>query len=137
MRRTRIGRRASIEDDSLHYQIYSNDNGRAAANYRNLVIAYRDGAAVRLSDVANVIDGAEDIHTLGLFNGQPGRHRERHAAARREHHRDRRRVKALLPQLEADLPGDIKLDVAIDRTVTIRASLHEVEITLLIALGCS
>ncbi len=127
--------KGAIEDDALHYQIYSNDNGRAAANYRNLVIAYRNGAAVRLSDVANVVDGAEDIHTLGLFNGQPAVivNVTRQPAANIIETVDA--VRALLPELEADLPGDIKLDVAIDRTITIRASLHEVEITLLIALG--
>jgi multidrug efflux pump len=126
--------KGAIEDDALHYQLYSNDNGRTAVNYRNLVIAWRDGAAVRLSDVANVVDGAEDIHTLGLFNGRPAvivnitRQPEANIISTVD------AVRALLPQLAADLPGDIKLDVAIDRTLTIRGSLHEVEITLLIAL---
>jgi multidrug efflux pump len=60
-----------IENGTLRYQLYTNDDGRNAENYRHLVVAWRNGAAVRLSDVANVIDSVEDIHTLGLFNGQP------------------------------------------------------------------
>jgi multidrug efflux pump len=123
-----------IENGSLHYQLYTNDNGRAAANYRNLVLAWRDGAPVRLGDVAAVSDSVEDIHTRGLFNGKPAviaiitRQPEANIIETVD------AVKALLPQLEADLPRDAHLAVASDRTVTIRASLHEVEITLLISL---
>ncbi len=123
-----------IENDSLRYQIYTNDNGRAAANYRNLVIAYRDGAAVRLRDVAEVTDSVEDIHTQGLFNGkpavivivtrQPGANIIDTVDA----------IKADLPQLRASLPADVQLAIASDRTNSIRASLSEVELTLLIAL---
>jgi multidrug efflux pump len=123
-----------IENDSLRYQIYTNDTGRSAANYRDLVIAYRNGAAVRLRDVANVIDSVEDIHTAGLFNGQPAviviltRQPNANIIDTVDS------VKAVLPQLRADLPRDVDLDVASDRTITIRASLHEVETTLVIAL---
>ena len=124
-----------IENDSLRYQLYTNDNGRTAANYRHLVIAYRNGAAVRLSDVAEVNDSVEDVHTIGLFNGQPAviiivtRQPEANIIATVD------AVKAILPQLEASLPADVELAVASDRTVSIRASLHEVEVTLLIALA--
>ena len=123
-----------IDNGSMHYQLYTNDNGRTAANYRSLVIAWRDGAAVRLGDIAAVSDSVEDIHTRGLFNGKPAviaiitRQPEANIIETVDD------IKALLPQLEADLPRDVKLDVASDRTVTIRASLHEVEITLLISL---
>jgi multidrug efflux pump len=124
-----------IEDDSLRYQIYTNDNGRVAANYRNLVVAYRDGAAVRLSDIAEVDDSVEDLHTLGLFNGrpavivlvtrQPGANIIETVDA----------IKADLPQLRESLPPDVNLAIASDRTKSIRASLSEVEMTLLISLA--
>jgi multidrug efflux pump len=123
-----------IEDDTLRYQIYTNDTGRSAANYRDLVIAWRNGAAVRLRDVAAVIDGVEDVHTVGLFNGQPAviviltRQPNANIIETVDS------VKAILPQLRADLPRDVNVAVASDRTVTIRASLREVETTLLIAL---
>jgi len=124
-----------IESDSLRYQIYTNDNGRVAANYRNLVVAYRDGAAVRLSDIAEVTDGVEDIHTQGLFNGkpavivlvtrQPGANIIETVDA----------IKADLPQLRESLPADVQLAIASDRTKSIRASLSEVELTLMISLA--
>ena len=125
-----------IESDSMRYQIYTNDNGRVAANYRNLVVAYRNGAAVRLSDIAEVNDAVEDIHSAGLFNGkpavivlvtrQPGANIIETVDA----------IKAELPQLREGLePLGVSLDVASDRTTSIRASLREVELTLLISLA--
>jgi multidrug efflux pump len=115
------------------FQIYSNQSGLHAANYRDTIIAWRNGAAVRLSDIAEVVDGPEDVRTMGLFNGrkavpvvisrQPGANIVATVDA----------IKAQLPALQKAIPGDIKLSVANDRTTTIRASLHEVEVTLLIA----
>ena len=64
--------KGAIEDDSAHYQIYANDQATKASQYRDLVIAYRNGAAVRLSDVAEVVDFVEDLRNAGLVNGQPG-----------------------------------------------------------------
>ena len=124
-----------IENDTLRYQLYTNDNGRVAANYRNLVIAYRNGAAVRLSDVAEVIDSVEDIHTIGYFNGEPAvivpitRQPQANIIATVD------AIKAILPQLRESLPPDVNISVASDRTISIRSSLREVEITLLIALS--
>jgi multidrug efflux pump len=124
-----------IENGTLRYQLYTNDNGRVAANYRNLVVAYRNGAAVRLSDVAEVIDSVEDIHTIGFFNGQPAvivpvtRQPQANIIATVD------AITAMLPQLRESLPPDVSLSVASDRTISIRSSLREVELTLLIALA--
>jgi multidrug efflux pump len=124
-----------IEGNTLRYQLYTNDNGRTAENYRNLVIAWRNGAAVRLSDVGQVLDSVEDIHTVGLFNGEPAvvvivtRQPEANIIATVD------AIKATLPQLRASLPADVDLAVASDRTLSVRASLHEVELTLLIAIA--
>ena len=123
-----------IENDSMRWQIYTNDTGRSAANYKNLVVAWRNNAAVHLSDVAHVYDGVEDIHNIGLFNGQPAvivivtRQPNANIIQTCD------AIKRILPTLSATLPHDIVLSVAQDRTITIRASLHEVEITLLIAM---
>jgi multidrug efflux pump len=122
-----------VQSHGLRYQIYTNDTGLSAADYAPLVIAYRDGNAVRLSDVARVIDGVEDVHNFGLFNGQPAiivqvsRQPGANIIATAD------RVKALIPTLEAALPPDIDWHVAVDRTITIRASLAEVERTVVIA----
>jgi multidrug efflux pump len=122
-----------LEFGSRSLQIYGNDASRRASDYSGIVIAWRNGSSVRLSDVANVYDGPEDVRTLGLFNGEravtvvisrePGANIIATVDA----------VKEQLPILKASLPADIDLTVATDRTTTIRASLHEVEISLAIA----
>jgi multidrug efflux pump len=106
-----------------------------AAQYRNLVIAWRNGAPIRLGDVADVKIGPEDIHTLGLFNGEPAVIVLVTAQPGANVIETVDGVRALLPQLQAQLPGDIALHVASDRTNSIRASLHEVEGTLLISIA--
>ena len=125
--------RGVVENGATAWQIYGDVPGLKAADYSSLVIAWRNGIAVRLSDIANVYDGPEDIRTMGLFNGQravmviisrqPGANIIQTVDS----------VKAQLPIIEAAIPSDIKVSVASDRTTTIRASLHEVEITLVIA----
>ena len=125
--------RGVIDGHGYSWQIYSNKPGRYAADYASTVIAWRNGAAVRLSDIATVSDGPEDVRTMGLFNGeravpiiisrQPGANIVQVVDA----------LKAQLPGLRAAVPSDIHLSIVSDRTLTIRASLREVEITLLIA----
>nr|MBA3812115.1 efflux RND transporter permease subunit [Caulobacteraceae bacterium] len=123
-----------VRDGALRFQIYTNDTGLAAAAYASLVIAYRAGAAVRLADIAQVTDSVADIHNLGLVDGRPAIAVvvSRQPAANIIGTVDR--VKALIPALREALPADIDLKVAIDRTVTIRASLAEVERTVLFAV---
>ncbi len=120
--------------DGRSWQIYTNAAGKAAVDYRPLVVAWRNGAAVRLGDIAEVADSVADTRTLGLFNGkraiivnitqQPGANLIKMVDA----------IRAELPALRTQLPPDIQLDVAMDRTNSIRASLREIEITVLIAL---
>ena len=99
-----------------------------------MVVGWRNGAAVRLGDVAQVVDGVEDTRTLGLFNGEPAVIVlvTRQPSANIIETVDG--VRALLPELQAQLPPDVKIDVATDATSSIRASLHEVELTLVIAV---
>ena len=82
--------RARSRSDQLHYQIYTNDNARDAGPYRNLIIANRNGATVRLGDVATVLDmqdgATENIRTYGLYNGKPAVSVQVYPAARRQHH---------------------------------------------------
>ncbi len=131
--------KGAIESDQLHYQIYTNDNARDAAPYRNLIIANRNGATVRLGDVAKVLDmqdgATENIRTYGLYNGkpavfvtvfqQPGANVIQMIDA----------VKAELPLLKNSIDPKIDLVVTFDRSITIRASLRQVEQTLMLAVA--
>ncbi len=125
--------KGAIEDHDRHLQLYTNDQAIAAADYTPLVVAYRNGAAVRLGDVADVQDSVEDLRNAGLFNGKPAVLVIvfRQPGANIINTVDR--VRALLPQLTAALPSDISVGVAIDRTTTIRASLADTLRTLIIA----
>ncbi len=130
--------KGSIENAGLHFQIYTNDQADRADQYRPLIVAYRNGAAVRLSDIAVVNDKAdgavENIRNYGLFNGQPAISVfvTQQPGANIIETVDR--IIALLPELKASIPANIDLVVANDRSVTIRASLGQVERTLIIAV---
>jgi multidrug efflux pump len=127
--------KGSIDFGGRRYQLYTNDQASKAAEFLGLVIAYRNGAAVRLSDVAEVQDSVENIRNLGLANGQPAVLviLYRQPGANIIDTVDR--VVALIPALKASIPTDIDMNVANDRTVTIRASLQAVKLTLLLAIS--
>jgi multidrug efflux pump len=126
--------KGAIEEGARHYQIYTNDQASKAAQYKSMVIAYRNGAAVRLDDVGEVLDSVEDLRNQGLADGKPAVLviLFRQPGANIIETVDR--VSALLPQLRASIPADIDLNVAMDRTTTIRASLSDVERTLLLSM---
>lgn len=128
------GPKGTIDDGDRRYQIYPNDQATKAADYVPLVIVYRNSAAVCLSDVAQVTDSVQDIRNLGMFNGRPSvlLILYRQPGANIIDTIDR--VKAEVPHLEAAMPADLKLSIAIDSSTTIRASLHDTELTLLIAV---
>jgi multidrug efflux pump len=125
--------KGAIENSERRFQVYTNDNALAAVDFRDLVIAWRDGAPVRLRNVAEVIDSVEDTRTLGLVNGQPSVVAiiSRQPGANIIETVDA--IREVLPDLETELPG-ITLTVASDRTRTIRASMHEVGMTLVISV---
>ena len=126
--------KGAIEDGPLHYQIYTNDQASKADQYKPLVVAYRDGAAVRLSDVADVQDSVEDLRNAGFANGKPSVLviLYRQPGANIIDAVDS--VQAALPQLQAALPGDINVSVVMDRSKTIRSSLADTQRTLIISM---
>jgi multidrug efflux pump len=126
--------KGAIEADGLHYQLYANDQGRRAADYREIVIAHRSGAAVHLSDVAEVIDSVEDVHAYAIANGQPALVLLVYKQAGANIVDTTDRVKAALPALQAALPSDVHLTFAGDRSATIRASLADTERTLMLGV---
>ncbi|MBF9232203.1 efflux RND transporter permease subunit [Microvirga alba] len=125
--------KGAIEVGDRRYQIYSNDQARIADQYRSLVIAYRNGAPVRLSDVGEVVDSVENIRNAGLFNGKPSVVviLYRQPGANIIDTVDR--VKALLPELRASISPAIDIGLAVDRSTTIRGSLRDVERTLVLS----
>src|SRR5712671_4809456 len=126
--------KGAIEDSNHRFQIYTNDQANHADDYRPLVIAYRNGAPVRLTDIGEVRDSVENLRNLGLLNGKPAVlvTLYRQPAANIIDTVDR--VKSILPQLAASIPTAIRLELTMDRTVTIKASLHDVERALVIAI---
>ncbi len=124
-----------IELDDKHWQLYTNDQtGLDSTPYKNLIVTYSNGAAVRLSDVAVVTDSVQDIRNLGLFNGEPAVLILINKQPNANIIKTIDDVMAQLPALRAAIPADITIDVAVDRTTTIRASLHDVEQTLIISV---
>ena len=124
-----------VESGDTHWQIYTNDQtGLDAAQYQSLIIAWKGGAPVRLSDVASVSESVQDIRNLGLFNGEPAVLILINKQPNANIIQTIDSVKALLPQLRASIPADISIDIAVDRTTTIRASLHDVERTLVMSV---
>ncbi len=135
LRATNVNRpKGQLADSARSAEILTNDQLRTAEDYAPVIIAYRSGRAVRLADVGRIDDAVEDLRTTGLANGKPAvlvvisRQPGANIIATVDSIRD------LMPQLQASIPGGIDLSVVLDRTSTIRASLHDVEVTLIIAV---
>lgn len=117
------------------WEIRTNDQLHQAEEYLPLIVAYRNGRAVHLSDVASVESSVEDLRTMGVANGTPAVLVIIYRQAGANIIETVDRLRARLPQLEASLPGSMSLSIVMDRTPVIRASLHDVERTLAISVG--
>ena len=117
-------------DGGDRYQLDTNDQARRASDYRDLVIAYRNNAPVRLRDVATVDDSVEDLHNLGLTDARPAVIVLIFPQAGANVIKTIDQIRAQLPQLRAALPGGVDLAVSIDRSATIRAALADTQFTL-------
>ena len=126
--------KGGIDVGDQRYQIYANDQANKAADYRSLIVAYRNGAAVHLSDVGDVTDAVENLRNAGLANGKPAvliilyRQPGANIISTVD------LVKGLLPQLRASISPAIDIGLAVDRSTTIRTSLRDVERTLILAV---
>jgi len=122
-----------LSDGTRTWEIQTNDQLRGAAQYTPLVVSYKSGTAVRLPDIASVTDSVEDVRTAGFVNGRPAvmviifRQPEANIIETVDS------VRAMLPQMEASLPGGIKVTIVQDRTPSIRGSLRDIERTLVIS----
>ncbi|MFZ0819678.1 MAG: multidrug efflux RND transporter permease subunit [Candidatus Acidiferrales bacterium] len=126
--------KGELADPSQSWNISTSDQLFKAWEYRPLLVTYHNGAAVRMQDVANVVDSVADVRTSGYANGEPAITIVifRQPGANILETVDR--IRAMLPFLQASIPPTIHLGVILDRTPTIRASIHDVEITLVISI---
>ncbi len=125
----------SIDSSEQHWQVQANDEIKTAEGYRPLIIHYNNGSPVRLQDVANIKDSVQDVRNAGMSDGKPAvllvisREPGANIIATVD------RIRAELPALRASIPASIELNIAQDRSPTIRASLDEVERSLVIAVA--
>ena len=127
--------KGSVEDSQRLWQVQANDQLEKAKDYESLIIHYADGAALRLKDVAKVSDGVEDRYNSGFFNNDSAVLLVINRQAGANIIETVNEIKAQLPALQAVLPASVKLNLAMDRSPVIKATLHEAEMTLLIAVA--
>ena len=127
--------KGSFDGAHQSYTIGANDQLLSSEQYRALIVAYRNGAPVKLGDIANVIDGVENTHQAAWMNDAPAVivNVQRQPGANIIAVVDR--VKALLPQLQSSLPGAVQLSILTDRTTTIRASVEDVQFELMLTVA--
>jgi multidrug efflux pump len=127
--------KGALADKDVQIPVYTSDQLFQAKDYKDLVVVYRKGAPVRLSDLGRVIDGNEDVRNLGIVNGspmvqlavsrQPGANVVDTVA----------RIKALMPRLEAELPPTVRFKIASDRTITTHDSMIDAQRNVVISIG--
>jgi multidrug efflux pump len=126
--------KGQIADETRSWSIGVTDQLLSAEEYRPLIVVYRDGAAVRLADVATVTDSVEDLRSGGLCNSEPSIMLivYRQPGANIIDTVDR--LRGVIPQLKAQIPADIDINLPFDRTASIRASVHDVQLTLIVSV---
>jgi multidrug efflux pump len=127
--------KGSVADDERRWQIYANDQAKTAAEYLPLIVAYRNGAAVHLTDVGEVVDSVQDLRNAGMANGRPSVLVIIYRQPGANVIETADRVQALLPALSASIPNAIDVHVAMERTTTIRGSLRDTGRALAIAVA--
>ena len=125
----------AVEREDHYWQIATNDQAATAADYAPLVLTWRNGNAVQLREVAEVTDSVQDVRNYGVMNGKPAILLQVFKQPDANILQAVDKVRALLPQLKASIPAAIDLTVVSDRTPTLRASVQEVERSLLISVA--
>ncbi|ARU88589.1 efflux RND transporter permease subunit [Pseudomonas sp. M30-35] len=127
--------KGAVENGSNHWQIQASDQLEKAADYKPMIIRYQDGSVVRLSDIADVTDGVEDRYNSGFYNDQSAVLLVINRQTGANIIETIASIREQLPALRAVIPANVELQVAMDRSPVIRATLHEAERTLLIAVA--
>ncbi|ALN91448.1 efflux RND transporter permease subunit [Lysobacter gummosus] len=126
--------KGTLNGKTQSYSIGTNDQLRDATEYKNTIISYRNGAPVRLADVAQVIDGVENDQLAAWADGKPAVLLDVRRQPGANIVQTVERIQRIMPELRSVLPADVHLDVFADRTVTIRASVDDVEFTLVLTI---
>ena len=129
------GPKGSLDGDKQSYTIAANDQISHAKAYEDVIIAYRNSAPVRLKDVAKVSDGLENTRVGGWYNGKPAVIVDVQRQPGANVIDTVARIKAELPRVERSMPAGVNLQIVSDRTGTIRASVHDVQFTLVLSVG--
>ena len=127
--------KGSLANNDVELPIYASDQLFLAKDYKDLVVVYRNGAPVRLSDLGRVIDANEDVRNLGLVNGNPMVQIQINRQPNANVVDTVARIKALMPQFEAQLPPTVRFKIASDRTITTRDSIHDAQRNMIISIG--
>ena len=125
----------ALEDSAHRWQVQTNDELKTAADYQPLIVHYQNGAAVRLGDVATVSDSVQDVRNAGMTNAKPAILLMIRKLPEANIIQTVDSIRARLPELQQTIPAAIDLQIAQDRSPTIRASLEEVEQTLVISVA--
>ena len=125
----------ALEDATHRWQVATNDELKTAAEYQPLIVHYNNGAAVRLGDVANVTDSVQDVRNAGMTNAKPAILLMIRKLPEANIIETVDSIRARLPELQRTIPASVDLQIAQDRSPTIRASLEEVEQTLVISVA--
>lgn len=126
--------KGTVEDKDRQWQISTNDQAKKAAEYLPLIVGYKNGNPIPLSSVGTVVDSVEDLRNAGSADGKPAVLLFMFKQPNANIIETVDRIKALMPQLKAAMPNAIDMTVTMDQTVTIRASLHDVERSLIISV---
>jgi multidrug efflux pump len=126
--------KGTLNGKTQSYSIGTNDQLSDAAEYKDTIISYKNGAPVRLSDVAKVVDGVENDQLAAWANGQPAVLLDIRRQPGANIEQTVKQIRQVLPELRNALPADVHLDVFADRTITIQASVHDVQFTLLLTI---
>jgi multidrug efflux pump len=127
--------KGNLEDQGNRWVLFATDQLLQSEQYAPLIVAYRNGAPVRLSDIAKVTEGIEDIRNSGYANGKPSVNISISRQPGANIIKTVDNIKAILPELRATIPPAATLDITSDRTTTIRASVNDIEFTLLLTVA--
>ncbi len=127
--------KGALANDDVQIPIYTSDQLFQAKDYKDLVVVYRKGAPVRLSDLGRVIDANEDVRNLGIVNGSPMVQIQISRQPNANIVDTVARIKALMPQFEAQLPPTVRFKIASDRTITTRDSMADAQRNMVISIG--
>src|SRR5580698_327999 len=127
--------KGALANDQVQLPIYASDQIFLAKEYKDLVVVYRNGAPVRLSDLGRVVDGNEDVRNFGVVNGNPMVQIQINRQPNANIVETVARIKALMAQFNAQLPPTVRFKIASDRTITTRDSIHDAQRNMIISIG--